>query len=481
MGLVLQQLNKSSLANTAMTCSKLRDAAPANISELVVYCSNEEVFRSFSLWLERNRTSLSSVRLCRLFGGEEYQPTLRSLHISPSLMQLELRDVVLHGPSEDHPGVLHDCTGLTSLSLDFYEVLDSTTTAAAAIAALPQLRHLELAYRSAYDEGEPLFADAQLPLQLSHLSLDGSNFQDGDGEWQPPNCNPLSSLVNLERLDLKNLPAEGIPGGIPSQLSKLTCLDISDMSSAGAAEQFQHLSSLTALQQLSVECYRCDAGHLSGIAELSQLSSLALSRMQLNTSNTHSWTHLPALQKLALTHCAVQPDALKAFTQLRALSLDLAQYPHGSSLTDLLGAVSKLTLLTELLVQPRIAEPLADDVAAAFTALTASTNLHTLKVGMPFKDSPEGFSVFKPGAAVYPHLRVLDLRYANNGGGAPFGAQQLQQLCSCCPAAEVLSMSRNKDAAPAAWAAVQQLTALTLLAVSDMVQQRQQWSAQQHS
>jgi hypothetical protein len=56
-------------------------------------------------------------------------------------------------------------------------------------------------------------------------------------------------------LRLADLPNYGLPGGIPSELSKLTCLDVSNRHGFHAAKQFQHLNSLTALQELKIESF----------------------------------------------------------------------------------------------------------------------------------------------------------------------------------------------------------------------------------
>jgi hypothetical protein len=59
-------------------------------------------------------------------------------------------------------------------------------------------------------------------------------------------------LVKLEHLKFKGVTHNSLPGRLPSQLVKLTSLDVSYFTDCNTAEQLQHLSSLTAQQQLSV-------------------------------------------------------------------------------------------------------------------------------------------------------------------------------------------------------------------------------------
>jgi hypothetical protein len=165
----------------------------------------------------------------------------------------------------------------------------------------------------------------QLPLQLTRLSLDCVGIMP---KLQPgaSALSQLSGLVNLEHLELSRLSVDGVPGGLPSQLAKLTCLKVDYYyGGCNTAQQFQHLSSLTALQQLSVSASNSSltAEHLSGMQYLEQLPSLQLQSdsMSFDQRSTSSWTHLTALERLALEQCSVEPKALAHLPQLRSLSL----------------------------------------------------------------------------------------------------------------------------------------------------------------
>jgi hypothetical protein len=80
--------------------------------------------------------------------------------------------------------------------------------------------------------------------------------------------------------------------------------------------------------------------------------------------------------------------------------------------------------------------------------------------------APQDLVLFSPGA-VYPHLHVIDLTYARHceSDTYPINEQQLQQLCSCCPAVETLQFGLSADASPTALLPLLQLSALTHLGV----------------
>jgi hypothetical protein len=106
-----------------------------------------------------------------------------------------------------------------------------------------------------------LLSELQLPTQLTHLSLESFDY-DAIGEdlfqlepTEASQLSQLSGLVNLRHLKLALLPSDGVPGGLPSQLTNLTCLLLTYQYGIikHAAEQFQHIGSLTALRHLAIE------------------------------------------------------------------------------------------------------------------------------------------------------------------------------------------------------------------------------------
>jgi hypothetical protein len=158
-------------------------------------------------------------------------------------------------------GVLHECgTGLTALHLRDCQTED-LAAAYAATAALPDLRCLRLEGFSGV-QGEAVI-ETPFPI-LQHASkLTQLSLIEGAGDPGVVTISKLSALVNLEVLRLHNIPCSGVPGGFPAQLSKLTCLDVWYTSTCDLAEQFQHLSTFTALQELAVDCRSSEEEHVS--------------------------------------------------------------------------------------------------------------------------------------------------------------------------------------------------------------------------
>jgi hypothetical protein len=350
----------------------------------------------------------------------------------------------------------------------------------------------------AWDGQRFFLGDITCIPKLTHLKLEF--FEARYGDSQADCLAQLTAMSNLEKLELIEIPV-GVPGGFPSQLVKLTHLHVSYCKFA-SDDQFQHLSSLTALQELSVDsCRMTNVTELSGIQQLTQLTNLRISASNINfdTNNTSNWSHLTALQSLTL-NCYVQPAALVAFTQLKNLALHGVRPSQDTPPEELLPAVCGLTQLTELsfftgrawFLHPK---PEAPSTADAFTALTASINLQTLKLGMGSSNGPYGCILFKPGTG-YPHLTDINLQFAREYRGQPVvirldpvsihtqlsntavslsitqpvciteqQLQQLQQLCSSCPAVKSLDTFLCLEASPTALLPLLQLSALTHLAL----------------
>jgi hypothetical protein len=264
---------------------------------------------------------------------------------------------------------MHDCTGLTALHLECCEVASATPKAFAAIAALPELQVLCL--KDNIDElGEAFFGQLQNPSKLTHLSLGLDTSLDAT-ELVEEQLSQLQKLVNLEHLSLKGFYSYVLQGGLPSQLTKLTCLviDIDFFFDIDwAAKSFQNLSKMTALQELNLNI-DLTARDLFGIKYTQQLTSLAIESSDLECS-THNLkaAGLTALKRLALTKCSVQPAALAALTNLQDLSLDDVVLMHDAPLVELLDAVAQLPKLTELSLFNGEESELDPAPAAAFTS-----------------------------------------------------------------------------------------------------------------
>lgn len=322
--------------------------------------------------------------------------------------------------------------------------------------------------------------DLQHLMQLTKLHADMVRLQQ---------LSQLSALTNLEDLNVKVLgPSTGeLPGGLPSQLRQLTALSL-DLMGKGrdytdgalgqdAAKLFQHLGSFTSLQHLSV-CGDCpvQTGAFSSIQKLSQLTSLSLDLQWLmfDVASTHTWAGLPAVEKLELRRCVVHPEAVAAFTQLRALTVTYVA--RVGTTVDLVLAVSNLQQLAELhFTCSVITGPLIP--AAVFTALTASTNLCSVELDIRRELVPHGCPLFKPGTT-YPCLLSLNVdpddtyvsAEADDRHWAPrsyihMPEQQLQQLCTSCPALQNLAVGLcpSSLATSSAFHPLLQLSALTRL------------------
>jgi hypothetical protein len=341
--LALQQLDQCSLASAAASCSSLRDAAPASITDLTAQVGDSaEKYESLCLWLERHSSSLAGVKKCSILGasaldGALQQPYLRHLPCQ-QLRQLSLPQL----PTPySLPGVLLACTALAALELKHcvFDSSPSAVPAAAAAADRPdssRLQSLAALHSLVWDAVEvcqmsvlgsatvylAVVPDLQPLTQLTKLHISVEQFEQ---------LRPLSALVGLGDLaiSVEDL-SPGVQGGLPCQLVNLTALRMSlgthDRAGPQAAEAFQHLHSFTALRQLEVTSVRRSAAlaeALSGIQHLSQLTGLilGLSGLLFDVPSTSRWAQLTALERLELSDCRVQPEALAAFTQLRALSV----------------------------------------------------------------------------------------------------------------------------------------------------------------
>jgi hypothetical protein len=149
---------------------------------------------------------------------------------------------------------------------------------------------------------------------------------------------------------------------------------------------------------------------------------------------------MTALQSLSLSYCAVEPEALAACTQLRALSL-VVVWPLGASrVQDVVLAVSQLSLLTELCWNRFQTHPGDTEKFQDLTALTTSTNLCSLQLlNWDEYIDPQGCVLFRHDV-VYPQLRNVTLRGVLPETATALSRQQLQELRSCCPAVDSLSL-----------------------------------------
>lgn len=370
-----------------------------------------------------------------------------------------------------------------SLQLQECWVQDAHATCAT-FAALSELRCLEVDVVDS--QGQPLLPDLQECVQLTRLRLncmaepvivyDEAGEDDQQQQLllhEARQLGQLSALVKLQHLDLCGLTV-GVPSRVLGQLVELTCLRLHyDEDRRGGwgvdpfiTGQLQHLSCLTALQELSVcvQNGQLTASSMSGVEHLPQLTSLELEpgtdSFKFRNSSTCRWGRLTALRSLSLAAYRVQPGTIAALTQLQALSLREVYASDGTTVEDLLQAVAGLSMLASIEVVDVHSRDTTwgglSPPAAAITALTASSSLAELK------NRAQDPVLFRPGQ-VCPQLRRVDLI---PDGGQDFihvSEQLLQQLCSCCPALESLAVALRPRPSDTAWLPLLQLSALTYL------------------
>jgi hypothetical protein len=228
--------------------------------KMAVDWTRSTTYVSFDLWLEHHSSSLASLTQWSL--SRDLWDPLANDWVPPLLCHLpcpQLRQIHLEGlevqleAAGGLPGVLHDCSSLTALGLWECD-LEDACAACAAIAALPELQSLQL--QGIFDAAEAFpMPQLQCMTKLTQLSICGSYLTEQTFE-ELGHLSQLSALCNLESLELSGLPPDGVPGGLPSQLSKLTYLSVEYTRGCADAAQFRHLSSLTALRDLSVKSWR---------------------------------------------------------------------------------------------------------------------------------------------------------------------------------------------------------------------------------
>jgi hypothetical protein len=260
--------------------------------------------------------------------------------------------------------------------------------------------------------------------------------------------------------------------GLSSQLSKLTCLRTGGTPSYDGGltrHQLYNFRDMTALQQLSVKGGGLDLWEVFKTEQLVHLTAIEFDCPGLYLCT--GWSMLTGLQSFTMTGGNLQPSKLSKFPQLQALCLDRVRLYGdvlylGQQLQDLLAVVPQLSLLTQLsTIRSKDLGWALSPPADAFTALVASSNLCSLRLGLEAaKNTPEQWVLFAPDM-LYPFLRVINLTQLPGAQDVPISEQQLQHLCSCCPAVQELSFALCEDATPTALQPLLQLSALTSLEV----------------
>lgn len=211
------------LSSCSLVCRRFHRAAAASTQQLQLSRCNQEQFASFQRYLVSNGQHLRSLKVDR-FNEHLWQlpcSNLKELEIEFCTVQLD--PIQLASYSYSYPGILQSCSGLTRLKLDFCKLLlsfDSST-----LAAVPELRHLQLTWLSS--AGAAKDPDIMLPdrllvhlTKLTYLRLDTIHGEELQGCAQH-----LSSLADLALLNLKATYTKVVwsPSTTPG-LSSLTAL-----------------------------------------------------------------------------------------------------------------------------------------------------------------------------------------------------------------------------------------------------------------
>lgn len=225
---------------------------------------------------------------------------------------------------------------------------------------------------------------------LTHLRLERCLLAE-----QQPSIAALSTLTKLQHVELNLVEHYGldVPSTLLLSLTKLTHLGFG-LDREDAKAWLQHLSSLTDLQQLSI--------YQQG------------SRATCSPSTTPGLSRLTALTSLRLECVTLDPALLRDIsTQLQSFHIDqvdlvtdgphahAAAAPSGAA-AQLLSCIAGMTRLQQLCLGPL---PYFPAEAAAYTALTASSNLQQLQLSD--NGWPDGIwqAMFTAGRT-WPHLQV---------------------------------------------------------------------------
>lgn len=241
---------------------------------------------------------------------------LGSLELSALAVQLQPRD--------GFQGVLRPGVPFKNLCLTHCTLLDGTVGLAAALLSLPGLQHLSIEADANTDSN--LLTDGAFPAgvlsSLQHLSYLKLKCQvTGKAGLEGPVMQPLEALTRLVDLRLCVwMPGE--PAYVSSSmLSSLQCLTLLELTGCNLEFTSKTLACLSQLQHLQLRaCYirGAEDGYtelLSGLQQLSQLTTLAFIACMIDTEETYP--------------VAAAFSALTASSKLRNLTIIECMLPEG--------------------------------------------------------------------------------------------------------------------------------------------------------
>jgi hypothetical protein len=386
--------DQRSLFSAARAHSRLHQAAVVALRSITAPVTAQHQLDSVLLYLSKHSHHIDSVEFK---GDGDYRAPLRQLPQILQLSSLQLSDLEVQ---------LLPCDG-------FYGVLPAT----AQQAALKQLR---------LDSCMLLGTDAGAGLAAARA------------------CSALAVLpAGLEHLSIRNLRCNGemvqFPTAALQQLQQLSYLELTDVSVLGPSKArpvLQPLQALTRLQHVRLHSVHTDedGGRVTAaiLAGTPHLTYLELSAGLFD--NEVVWN--------------VEPSVLAGKTQLQYLHLALCSIVGGAAgISQLLCQLQRLQQLTYLNLSycleacnDRVQDLDSTPPAAAYAALTASSNLKQLDITGAVL--PEGMwqHMFPASGRQLLHLRSLDISHVQHPGWTMAAAPEGSRLVSCCPGLQSINM-----------------------------------------
>jgi len=318
----------------------------------------------------------------------------------------------------------------------------------------PQLRDLSL-YGLSLQPGFFTACKGVKRLLLACCCMAGSPHATSSADVNP--LMQLSVLTSLKYMCLASVRAGcskptgvvlGLPASLLSHLVQLTYLQLSS-SLMGSDAPLQHMSALTALQELNLGLWslwqqHSTAAALIGLQELQHLQHLTALKLDsaawpIDLHSMPALTALTALRVLCLSNStSVDPAVLAGFRQLQQLELACKDTWNAQGSAALLAAIGQQLQLTRLKLRP--GSVWSTPSAAAFSALTASSHLQHLE--LLWCEFPVGAwqQSFPPNRSL-PQLTHLWLDAGEREGGAQqLSPANVQAMVSCCPSLTFLRL-----------------------------------------
>ena len=257
--------DRVSLANAALTHSRLHQAAVLALSSVTVYARTQQHVDSLLMYLSKHGGHVDSLAL----EGPHFLPGVQvpqqQLQYLPPNLRLHsckvyFLDVQLQ-PGSGFQGVVRSGVPLKRLQLYGCLLLDGVEGLAAALALLPGLEYLSVYRTNRGKDDLQLLADALSGLQqLTYLELDDGNFRGPHKGTR--SLQPLQSLTRLVTLRLAPHQYVDIGSSMLSGMQHLSHLRLAGHAllkpvALGAITNLQHLGVVPGTWLCSVLFFSC--------------------------------------------------------------------------------------------------------------------------------------------------------------------------------------------------------------------------------